>query len=78
MLSASSGLGTTFVGTHFDSGNVPEGEQRAIVAHIATESVKLDQLRVATERTTALLKERRAALIAAAMTGQIDVQEAIP
>jgi type I restriction enzyme S subunit len=52
-------------------------EQRAIVAHIAKESVKLDQLRVATERTTALLKERRAALIAAAVTGQIDVQEAL-
>ena len=48
-------------------------EQRAIVAHIARETVKLDELRVATERTTVLLKERRAALIAAAVTGQIEV-----
>ncbi len=51
-------------------------EQREIVAHIAKESEKLDELRVATERTTVLLKERRAALIAAAVTGQIDVQSA--
>lgn len=51
-------------------------EQRAIVAHIANETVKLDQLRIATERTTILLKERRAALIAAAVTGQIDVESA--
>jgi type I restriction enzyme, S subunit len=50
-------------------------EQRAIVAHIASETVKLDELRVATERTTVLLKERRAALIAAAVTGQLDIPE---
>lgn len=48
-----------------------------LIAHIARETVKLDELRVATERTTVLLKERRAALIAAAVTGQIDLQEAI-
>jgi type I restriction enzyme S subunit len=48
-------------------------EQRAIVAHIASETAKLDELRVATERTTVLLKERRAALIAAAVTGKIEV-----
>jgi type I restriction enzyme S subunit len=52
-------------------------EQRAIVARIAAETAKLDAMRSATERTIALLKERRAALIAAAVTGQIDVQEAI-
>lgn len=51
-------------------------EQRAIVAHIAMETAKLDELRIATERTTVLLKERRAALIAAAVTGQIDVESA--
>jgi type I restriction enzyme S subunit len=33
-------------------------------------------VRVATERTVALLKERRSALIAAAVTGQIDVEAA--
>lgn len=51
-------------------------EQRAIVAHIARETEKLDELRIATERTTLLLKERRAALITAAVTGQIDVESA--
>lgn len=51
----------------------PLPEQRAIVEHIARETEKLDKVRAATERTMALLKERRAALIAAAVTGQIDV-----
>jgi type I restriction enzyme S subunit len=48
-------------------------EQRAIVAHISAETAKLDAMRSATGRTIALLKERRAALIAAAVTGKIDV-----
>jgi type I restriction enzyme, S subunit len=48
-------------------------EQHAIIAHIATETAKLDALRAATEHTIALLKERRAALIAAAVTGKLDV-----
>jgi type I restriction enzyme S subunit len=52
-------------------------EQRAIVSYIAAETAKLDGLWAATERTIALLKERRAALIAAAVTGQIDAPEAI-
>ena len=51
----------------------PIDEQRAIVAHIVAETAKLDALRVATERTIALLKERRVALIAGAMTGKLDV-----
>lgn len=51
----------------------PQEEQRAVVAHIARETAKLDAVRTATERTIALLKERRAALIAAAVTGQLDV-----
>jgi type I restriction enzyme S subunit len=51
----------------------PDDEQRAIVEHIARETAKLDAVRAATERTIALLKERRAALIAAAVTGQLDV-----
>lgn len=50
-------------------------EQSAIVKHIATESAKIDALRSATERTIGLLKERRAALIAAIVTGQTDVPE---
>ncbi len=48
-------------------------EQRAIVAHIEAETKKLDALRAATEHTIKLLKERRAALIAAAVTGQLTV-----
>jgi type I restriction enzyme, S subunit len=52
----------------------PLVEQHAIVAHITTETAKLDALRSATERTIALLKERRAALIAAAVTGKLDGQ----
>ncbi|EXI72977.1 MAG TPA: restriction endonuclease subunit S [Candidatus Accumulibacter phosphatis] len=46
-------------------------DQRDIVAHIAKETAKLDELRAATERTIALLKERRAALISATVTGRI-------
>ena len=53
----------------------PVDEQRAIVAHIAAETAKLDALRAATERTIALLKERRAALIAAAVTGRMTMHE---
>lgn len=52
----------------------PLDEQRAIVAHISAETAKLDGLRAATERTIGLLKERRAALIAAAVTGKISVR----
>ncbi|GAB3350631.1 restriction endonuclease subunit S [Lysobacter tyrosinilyticus] len=55
----------------------PKGEQRAVVEHIACETAKLDAVRTATERTIALLKERRSALIAAAVTGQLS-REAAP
>jgi type I restriction enzyme S subunit len=51
----------------------PEEEQHAIVEHIARETAKIDAVRAASERTVALLKERRATLIAAAVTGQLDV-----
>lgn len=44
--------------------------------HIARETNKLSSVRDETERTIALLKERRAALIAAAVTGQIDMEAA--
>jgi len=49
-----------------------DNEQRAVVEHIARETTKLDAVRVATERTIALLKERRASFIAAAVTGHLD------
>lgn len=51
----------------------PIDEQRTIVGHIDVEIAKLDALNIATESTIALLKERRAALIAAAVTGQLVV-----
>lgn len=54
----------------------PVDAQREIVTYVEEEAAKLDALRVATERTITLLKERRAALIAAAVTGQTDVKSA--
>lgn len=51
-------------------------EQCAIVEHIARQTAKLDAVRAATERTIALLKERRSALISAAVTGQLDAEAA--
>jgi type I restriction enzyme, S subunit len=54
----------------------PMVEQHAIVEYIANSTASLDNLRAATERTISLLKERRAALIAAAVTGQIDLVSA--
>lgn len=53
----------------------PLSEQQAIVAHIERETGRLEALRSATERTIALLKERRAALIAAAVTGPLDSED---
>lgn len=74
--------GTTFLGiSQEEIGNYrmalpPLDEQREIVAHIETETAKIDALRAATERTIGLLKERRAALIAAAVTGKVDARKA--
>ncbi len=51
----------------------PFAEQHAIVAHVAAETGKLDAMRMATEKTIGLLKERRSALITAAVTGRIDL-----
>jgi type I restriction enzyme S subunit len=54
----------------------PLEEQEQIIARIAEERVKIDKLATATERSIGLLKERRSALIAAAVTGQIAIPEA--
>lgn len=54
---------------------VPIEEQRQIASHLDRETSKIDAVRAATERTIALLKERRSALIAAAVTGQLDLGE---
>ncbi len=53
----------------------PREEQAKIVSYAASETGKLDTLRVTTDRSIVLLKERRAALIAAAVTGQIETPE---
>jgi type I restriction enzyme S subunit len=50
----------------------PLEEQRAIIAHISEATAKVDALSAATERTIDLLKERRTALIAAAVTGKLN------
>ncbi len=54
----------------------PGDEQSAILTFIAEETRKLDRLRAESDRSITLLRERRSALIAAAVTGQIDVQNA--
>ena len=48
-------------------------EQKAIVAYIASETRKIDELKTATENTINLLKERRSALISEAVTGRLDI-----
>jgi type I restriction enzyme S subunit len=55
----------------------PIAEQLAIVEYIADSTARLDNLCAATQRTISLLKERRAALIDAAVTGTLDVQGAV-
>ena len=51
----------------------PVEEQAVILAKIATSVERLDSLRAVAKNTISLLKERRSALIAAAVTGHIDV-----
>lgn len=53
----------------------PLAEQDAILEAVQTETAKIDRLRTATQHSITLLKERRGALIAAAVTGQIDIPE---
>ena len=49
-------------------------EQIKIAAFLDQETAKLDTLTAEAQRATELLKERRAALISAAVTGKIDVR----
>jgi type I restriction enzyme, S subunit len=51
----------------------PLPEQSAIVAHLDEKCGKIDQLKAKAERGIKLLKERRSALISAAVTGKMDV-----
>ena len=52
----------------------PFDEQRSIIATLAYQTRMIDQMRATNERTITLIKERRAALIAAAVTGRIDIR----
>ncbi|TCR81529.1 restriction endonuclease subunit S [Rhizobium sp. BK376] len=52
----------------------PLDEQQAIAAHLEQETKKNERLQAAAERAITLLQERRSALIAAAVTGKIDVR----
>ena len=51
----------------------PRDEQRAIVDYLDRETLRLDTFATTVRSTIVLLKERRAALIAAAVTGRLDV-----
>jgi type I restriction enzyme, S subunit len=53
-------------------------EQQAILEFIDAETHRLDSLNAEAGRAITLLKERRSALIAAAVTGQIDVRGGTP
>ena len=54
----------------------PDAEQIAILDQLASALVRVDSSLQKTERSIELLKERRSALITAAVTGQIDLREA--
>jgi type I restriction enzyme S subunit len=53
----------------------PLDEQRRIVEYLDEETPKIDTLIAETEKFIELARERRSALITAAVTGQIDVRE---
>ncbi|CAJ4297853.1 type I restriction enzyme specificity protein [Burkholderia pseudomallei] len=53
-------------------------EQSEIAAFLQLESARLDSLKAEAERAIDLLKERRSALIASAVTGKIDVRNTVP
>ena len=52
----------------------PNKEQRAITDFVRRKATRLDKLTTKTQETITLIKERRAALIAAAVTGQVDIK----
>lgn len=52
-------------------------EQKCIVHHLDAVTMKIDTLISTTDKSIKLLKERRSALITAAVTGQIDLRETV-
>ena len=81
---ASFGKGTTFMElskadlASFRFACPPPAEQAAIAAHLDWLTAKLDAAIAGARQSAALLDEYRAALIAAAVTGQVDVRAAAP
>ena len=79
---ASFGKGTTFMElskadlASFRFACPPRAEQSAIAAHLDWLTAKLDAAIAGARQSAALLDEYRAALIAAAVTGQVDVRAA--
>lgn len=71
---------------HLNCGNVKElyvpvpplQEQSEILSHLGIEISQMDMLTEQASRSITLLKERRSALISAAVTGKIDVRGAVP
>lgn len=55
----------------------PLETQRLIAAHLNDQTAKIDSMIAETERFIELVLERRAALITAAVTGQIDIREMV-
>lgn len=55
----------------------PQAEQEAIVAFLDHATEKIDKLIEKAKQSIELMKERRSALIAAAVTGKIDVRELV-
>jgi type I restriction enzyme S subunit len=55
----------------------PRNEQVEIVASLNRDTARIDLLSEKTQRSIDLLKERRSALIMAAVTGQIDLRESV-
>lgn len=55
----------------------PVDEQTDIISWLDSEVSKLDSLNTEAERAINLLKERRSALITAAVTGKIDVRNTV-
>ena len=56
----------------------PLSEQLAIAAFLDRETARIDTLTAEAQRAITLLRERRSALISAAVTGQIDIRNTIP
>ena len=52
----------------------PKNEQAEIVRYLDSEIDKIDRLYFETKKITDVIKERRSALISAAVTGKIDVR----